>query len=94
MLILAALSSAYPATARSLRSDTGPRGISGGVEVSPVDKLGPTLPTEIYLTPDSGWNSSGSGGVGGSNFSTRPALFPEPTPPPKPKHKPYIILNQ
>lgn len=82
---------AIPAEARS-GSDTGPRGISGAVEVSPVDRLGPTLPPDNLLTPDSGWNGrSGSSGVAGPNYTTMTPLF---APPPPPKHRGYIILNK
>jgi len=77
------------------RSQSGPRGGSGGVEVAPVDRLGPTLPPDNMLSPDSGWNnsSSGSAGVAGPLFgSSAPPLF-APPPPPPPAHQPYIILN-
>ena len=97
----AAVFAATPLSAQGYRSQSGPRGPSGGVEFAPVDRLGPTLAPDNMLTPDSGWNghaSSGSG-IAGPIFSSSdmPPLFAAPPPPPPPKptgKKPYIILNQ
>lgn len=80
------------------RSQSGPRGPSGGVEFAPVDLRGPTLPPDGSLTPDLGWNGSGSAGVAGPAYSPNnvlPLFAPPIAPVPQPKkHKPYIILNQ
>ena len=83
------------------RSQSGPRGPSGGVEFAPVDRLGPTLAPDNMLTPNSGWNgqAGGDAGVAGPIFSSSdvPPLFAAPAPPPPPKRagkKPYILLNQ
>ena len=97
--VLAAVFAALSVPAQSApRSASGPRGPSGGVEFAPVDLRGPTLPPENILTPDSGWNGSGSAGVAGPSYSpvnVQP-LFGPPvaTAPVKHPHKPYIILNQ
>jgi hypothetical protein len=93
--VLAALS--VPAQCAP-RSQSGPRGPSGGVEFAPVDLRGPTLPPDGSLTPDSAWNGSGSAGVAGPAYSPNhvlPLFAPPAAPAPQPKkHKPYIILNQ
>lgn len=97
-----ALFAASPLSAQpGYRSQSGPRGPSGGVEFAPVDRLGPTLAPDNMLTPDSGWNGQAGGGAGvaGPTFSSSdvPPLFAAPAPPPPPKpagKKPYIILNQ
>lgn len=75
------------------RSGSGPRTARGGVEFAPVDRLGPTLPADNMLTPDSGWNGSSSGGVFGPNYSSAEPLFPPPAPPPPVKRRGYIILK-
>ena len=78
------------------RSASGPRGPSGGVEVAPVDRLGPTLAPDNSLTADSGWNGSASAGVAGPALGPTDLqpLFSPPAQPPNRKHKPYIILNK
>jgi hypothetical protein len=96
---LVAVFMALPVVAQSApRSQSGPRGPSGGVEFAPVDLRGPTLPPDGSLTPDSGWNGSGSAGVAGPAYSPNdvlPLFAPPVAPAPQPKkHKPYIILNQ
>jgi hypothetical protein len=104
-LILAgavAVFAASPLSAQpGYRSQSGPRGPSGGVEFAPVDRLGPTLAPNNMLSPDSGWNghASSGNGIAGPIFSSSdvPPLFAAPPPPPPPKpagKKPYIILNQ
>lgn len=91
---LTAILAALPQSAQSApRSGSGPRGPSGGVEVAPVDRLGPTLTPDNSLTADSGWNGSGSSGVAGPAFGPTD-LQPLFGPPPPPKRKPYIILNK
>ncbi len=74
------------------RSSSGPWTKRYGAASAPVDSLGPTLAPDNFMTGDSGWNSSGSGGVAGPNVTTKTPLFGPPLV--APKKKPYIILNQ
>jgi hypothetical protein len=74
-------------------SGSGPRTARGGVEVAPVDRLGPTLPPDRMLLPDSGWNGSGTAGASGPNYTMTQPLFGPPLPT-LPRHKPRIILGQ
>ncbi|MFT3730157.1 MAG: hypothetical protein QM780_01860 [Hyphomicrobium sp.] len=77
------------------RSGSGPRAAAGDVPVAPVDRLGPTLPPDTMLGPDSGWNGSNSGGAAGPNYNMVQPLFGPPLPTlPRPRHKPRIILGQ
>lgn len=77
------------------RSGSGPRGPAGDVPVAPVDRLGPTLPPDTMLGPDSGWNGSNSAGAAGPNYNLVQPLFGPPLPTlPKPRRKPRIILGQ
>lgn len=77
------------------RSGSGPRGPDGDVPVAPVDRLGPTLPPDTMLGPDSGWNGGNSGGARGPNYNLVQPLFGPPLPTlPKPRRKPRIILGQ
>ena len=88
-----------PATAAlaQYRTSSGPRGPSGGVEVAPVDRRGPTLPADDLLLPDSGWNGHGvsTAGVAGPNWTLRQPVFgpPLPTLPTPRRRRPYIILD-
>ncbi len=84
--------SAQAATAEPA-SGSGPRGPSGGVESAPVDRLGPTLPPDPMLQPDSGWNQRSTGGANGPNYTMTQPLFGPPLPT-LPRHKPRIILGQ
>ena len=92
------LVSAAAADART--SASGPRSRSGGVEFAPVDRLGPTLPPDEQMTPDSGWNGSAASDTGvlgpRSGPRTAPALIPTAAPPPPPRrhHPPRIILEK
>ncbi len=87
-LFAASLASAEAAP----RSSSGPWTKHYGAAVAPVDSLGPTLPPDNFMTGDSGWNGSGSGGVAGPNVTNRTPLFGPPLVAPKHK-KPYIILD-
>lgn len=77
-------------------SGSGPRAAAGDVPVAPVDRLGPTLPPDTMLGPDSGWNGPGrSGGAAGPNYNLVQPLFGPPLPTlPTRRHKPRIILGQ
>lgn len=77
------------------RSGSGPRAAAGDVPVAPVDRLGPTLPPDTMLLPDSGWNSGNTGGTTGPNYNLVQPLFGPPLPTlPTRRHKPRIILGQ
>jgi hypothetical protein len=77
------------------RSGSGPRAAAGDVPFAPVDRLGPTLPPDRMLLPDSGWNQRSSGGANGPNYTLTQPLFGPPLPTlPKRRHKPRIILGQ
>jgi hypothetical protein len=83
------------AVAAEPRSGSGPRAAAGDVPSAPVDRLGPTLPPDTMLGPDSGWNSGHSGGAAGPNYNLVQPLFGPPLPTlPTPRHKPRIILGQ
>ena len=76
-------------------SGSGPRGPAGDVPSAPVDRLGPTLPPDNMLLPDSGWNSRNTGGANGPNYTMTQPLFGPPLPTlPTRRHKPRIILGQ
>jgi hypothetical protein len=76
-------------------SGSGPRAAAGDVPVAPVDRLGPTLPPDAMLGPDSGWNGRNSGGAAGPNYNMVQPLFGPPLPTlPTRRHKPRIILGQ
>jgi hypothetical protein len=76
-------------------SGSGRRAAAGDVPVAPVDRLGPTLPPDTMLGPDSAWNNHNSGGAAGPNYNMVQPLFGPPLPTlPKPRRKPRIILGQ
>jgi hypothetical protein len=92
VIALTCFAAATDASAR--RSQSGPRGPSGAVEYAPVDALGPTLPPDNLMTPNSGWNSTGSPTLFGpllGPLNLEPAI-PAPAPP-APANQPYIILQ-
>ncbi len=76
------------------RSGSGPRAAAGDVPSAPVDRLGPTLPPDTMLLPDSGWNRRSSGGANGPNYTMTQPLFGPPLPTLPKRHKPRIILGQ
>jgi hypothetical protein len=77
------------------RSGSGPRAAAGDVPVAPVDRLGPTLPPDTMLLPDSAWNNNNSGGARGPNYNLVQPVFGPPLPTlPTRRHKPRIILGQ
>lgn len=77
------------------RSGSGPRAAAGDVPVAPVDRLGPTLPPDTMLGPDSGWNGRNSGGAAGPNYNLVQPLFGPKLPTlPTPRRKPRIILGE
>ncbi len=76
-------------------SGSGPRAAAGDVPSAPVDRLGPTLPPDTMLGPDSAWNGRNSGGAAGPNYNMVQPLFGPPLPTlPKTHRKPRIILGQ
>jgi hypothetical protein len=94
-VLSAALALSLGVAAAEPRSGSGPRTASGGVEVAPVDRLGPTMRLDPMLLPDSGWNGHGSstGGTSGPNYTMTQPLFGPPLPT-LPRRKPRIILGQ
>ena len=71
---------------------SGPRVRGLGVVVAPVDRLGATLKPDPFLTPDSGWNGSGTASAG----ELAPVITPTAASA-KPiirKHRPWIIVKQ
>jgi len=77
------------------RSGSGARAAAGDVPSAPVDRLGPTLPPDNMLLPDSGWNQRSSGGANGPNYTLTQPLFGPPLPTlPTPRRHPRIILGQ
>lgn len=83
------------AAAAEPRSGSGPRAAAGDVPVAPVDRLGPTLPPDTMLLPDSGWNQRNTAGAAGPNYNLVQPLIGPPLPTlPVRRHKPRIILGQ
>lgn len=93
--VAAALVLSAGAAGAEPRSGSGPRGPAGDVPFAPVDRLGPTLPPDTMLLPDSGWNQRSTGGAAGPNYNLVQPLFGPPLPTlPTRRHKPRIILGQ
>jgi hypothetical protein len=94
VIALTCVAAATDASAR--RSQSGPRGPSGAVEYAPVDALGPTLPPDNLMTPNSGWNRTGSPTLFGpllGPLNLQPAVPGPAAPTAPPANQPYIIVQ-